>query len=533
MSYLDQLTALGDDPRELEQLYRRADAAGDRDAFSAAIEERHRAAPDHLLYAAWYHRLHASAGDAKRTLIAWGWLIPLALLNALLFWGLSAERFAIWLLPNHPDWSGQFAPALALLVAPLSALIVFAYVTAVLRRGGRERLLISLCLLLAVGYVLWSYRLIGTRPFQEQYLALMLLHLPLLTWAALGLAALRHHGEPPDRLSFLHKSLELIITMGLFLIAGVLFVAVTFALFAALDVEIPSLWQRLLIAGGGGLIPVLAMPLVYDPTTPPAAQSFDDGVGKLLTTLMRLLLPLTLLLLLVYVAFIPFNFSEPFKNREVLVTFNAMLFAVVALLVGATPRHSGELSPRLHRWLRGAICAVAALALLVSLYALAAILYRTADDRLTPNRIAFIGWNLINIALLALLLVQQWRSKGEWLAALQRTFGRGMVAYALWTVAIILLLPWGFRLDQGNITALPPSIQRLVVTQPAPLLLKCRGRDPIYLLDDGRKRWIEDIATFEAQGYEWRDVSLVACAELRAIPSGIPIPADAGPIPEP
>ena len=42
MSYLDQLTALGDDPRELEQLYRRADAAGDRDAFSAAIEERYR-----------------------------------------------------------------------------------------------------------------------------------------------------------------------------------------------------------------------------------------------------------------------------------------------------------------------------------------------------------------------------------------------------------------------------------------------------------------------------------------------------------
>ena len=50
---------------------------------------------------------------------------------------------------------------------------------------------------------------------------------------------------------------------------------------------------------------------------------------------------------------------------------------------------------------------MAALALVVSLYALAAIVYRTAMDRLTPNRLAFIGWNVINIGLLILILFWQ------------------------------------------------------------------------------------------------------------------------------
>ena len=71
-----------------------------------------------------------------------------------------------------------------------------------------------------------------------------------------------------------------------------------------------------------------------------------------------------------------------------LIIYNGMLFAVVALLLGATPVTLAETSPRVARWLRLAIIAIAALALLVSLYALAAIVYRTAMDRLTPNRLA-------------------------------------------------------------------------------------------------------------------------------------------------
>jgi hypothetical protein len=56
---------------------------------------------------------------------------------------------------------------------------------------------------------------------------------------------------------------------------------------------------------------------------------------------------------------------------------------------------------------------------------------------------------------------------------------------------------------------------------------KCLGSDPIYLLEDGQKCWIDTIETFEARGYVWGDVQFVSCEDLNAIPDGAPIPADA------
>ena len=83
--------------------------------------------------------------------------------------------------------------------------------------------------------------------------------------------------------------------------------------------------------------------------------------------------------------------------------------------------------------------------MIVSLYALVAILYRTALDRLTPNRLTFIGWNVINIGLLGLVLLFQARSKaGRWLQGLFRAYSAGTVAYAAWTLVTILALPWLF-----------------------------------------------------------------------------------------
>ena len=87
-----------------------------------------------------------------------------------------------------------------------------------------------------------------------------------------------------------------------------------------------------------------------------------------------------------------------------------LILVVIALLAGATPVKTGELTPQMENWLRRGVIALAALALLVSLYAFAAIVYRTAIDRLTPNRLAFIGWNVINIGILAWLLVKQARA---------------------------------------------------------------------------------------------------------------------------
>ncbi|MCP5100761.1 MAG: hypothetical protein GY943_34865, partial [Chloroflexi bacterium] len=421
-----------------------------------------------------------------------------------------------------------------LFAAPLSAAFVLIYLTAVNRKNYRLGAFIGVIMVAAGGYVLLTYPQAGTRPFQEQYLTLMAMHLPLLAWAGVGAFVITEHRDPSNRFAFLIKSLEIFIMGGLFIIAGGLFTGITVGLFAVLDVDFPVLVQRLFIAGGGGLIPVVATAIIYNPTRPPAKQAFNEGLSKLIAMLMRIMLPLTLLVLLVYLGFIPFNFREPFDNRDVLIIYNGMLFAVIALLVGATPVSLADFSPRLARWLRLGIIAVAALAFIVSIYALAAIIYRTAIDKPTPNRLTFIGWNVINIGLLFLLLLYQARAKvGQWLPALYRAYSAGTVAYAVWTLAMILALPWIFGISQGEIEALPPAVQNIVYEYADPILLKCRSSTHIYLLDQGEKRWVDSVETFRERGYEWRDVRFVTCDELRSIPDGVPIPADAGTPPQP
>jgi hypothetical protein len=533
MSYHDRVSTLAEDAEQLEQVYHTALEAGEADAFKRAIDDSHMNAPENLLYAAWFHRLKATAAQAKGYAVAWAWVIPLAVINGLLFWWLSDDRFMIS-IEGFRGIDRDFLPAIVLLAASLSAIFVLIYFTVLGHKRWHLGALIGILLLGASAYVLLLYPQTGSVPFQEQYLTLMAIHLPLLAWAGVGAFLIARHRDPTNRFSFLIKSLEAFILGGLLIIAGGLFTAITMGLFYALDVDFPEQVQRLFIAGGGGMIPVVAVAVIYNPAEPPAGQAFDEGLSKLVALLMRILLPLTFLVLLVYLAFIPFNFRAPFENRDVLIIYNGMLFAVIALLVGATPIGLGDISPRLARWLRLGIIAVAALALIVSLYALAAILYRTTLDRLTPNRLAFIGWNVLNIGLLFLVLLFQARAKeGRWAHRLYRAYSAGTVAYAAWTLAVIIALPWVFGINQGQVEALPETVQEIVFDSPPPILLKCSGSPHIYLLDRGQKRWIENIDTFNDRGYVWRDVQFIPCDDLRSIPDGVPIPANVGPPPQP
>jgi len=191
-----------------------------------------------------------------------------------------------------------------------------------------------------------------------------------------------------------------------------------------------------------GLIPVLAVASVYDPQLPPAGQRFDQGLARLITTLGRIFLPLTLIVLVIYLLSIPANFWKPFEQRDVLIVYNLMLFAVMGLIVIATPLRADDVPEQYRDYLRRGILAVAALTLLVSLYALSATVYRTTLGGWTINRLTIIGWNSINIGLLAVFLYRQWRfGRAAWIESSHNTFRLGLIAYALWILFLVLALP--------------------------------------------------------------------------------------------
>jgi len=146
----------------------------------------------------------------------------------------------------------------------------------------------------------------------------------------------------------------------------------------------------------------------------------------------------------------------------------------------------------------------------------------------------WVSFMLLSANAVAAPLIAGLHAEGE-KAALQALVTR-VARWTFWpslALAVILILPWVFGIDQGTIEDLPLAVQRIIYEEPDPILLKCSASPHIYLLEQGEKRWINNIETFNERGYVWRDVIFITCDELRSIPDGIPIPADAGPPPQP
>ena len=436
MDYSRRIGEAVHDAQQLEAIYQAATQTGQVTTFAAAIEACYADDPDNLLYAAWHYRL-AAQRTTPPVEQSRNWRVAILLSVAC--------GLILWLLSDEKQYVVHKIPLFVFTAVPISAGFIMLFLSLALRAYPRRLFLLALGLLGFVLYALQAVHWLDTNARQDDYLQIAALHLPLLAWVAVGIYLLWQNGAPDERFAFLIKSLEVIVTGGLFGGAGAVFTAVAFGMFQALDIKLPDLVMRLFFAGGAGLIPVLAVATVYRPDASPLAQSFSQGLGKLIVTINRLLLPLTLLVLMVYIVFIPFNFMQPFHNRDVLIVYNGMLFGVMALLVGATPVRDTDLSLRLGDFLRRTILIVVVLVVLVGLYAMAAILYRTWQGGFTPNRVTVLGWNGINIALLLLLLYKQRKTKPEhWLATLRETLSVGMNMYTAWGIVVVLLLPWFF-----------------------------------------------------------------------------------------
>jgi hypothetical protein len=403
-------------PQKLEHLYQIALKGGQTEDFQSALQACYEEDPDNLLYAAWFYRFQQTTETMVKSRRAVNWVlaVPLSILTGLIFWLLSDIESLIYLdhLPHLALW---WSP-----IATMSALVFLAFTA----KNNQVRAVgLGLGLLAAAAYVMLVAPGLDVPWRINHYLDLAAIHIPLLCWITLGISVLGLKSSQEDRFAFMIKSIEVMITAGLYLIAGMVFVGITVGMFEALNISLSEFWLRFFAAGGFGLIPVLAVASVYDPTASPSMQDFDQGLSKFIATMMRLLLPLTLSVLAIYIFVILFNFLEPFSNRDVLIVYNLMLFAIMGLLLGATPISGADLSPRIQKWLRMGIIIVAILAGMVSIYALSATVYRTIGGGLTINRLTIIGWNIINICILFWLIYKQFKVEREkWIISLHSVF---------------------------------------------------------------------------------------------------------------
>ena len=436
MKYLEQVRASQSTPQALESLFRAAEREQGTSEFRVDIAAAYAATPGNVLLEAWHLRLADGSDVADdRSRVNWRSVLPFSLITSLVLWLLSGPQFVF------RDASGHTELYLQLLLTPVIALVALGFITTArrtLKEHSAPRALALAAALAVITGVAFS-RAVG----DADYRLLAAGHLPLLAWAVVGLCLMGAAATARDRFAFLAKSIEVVVVTGLYAGAALAFGAITTGLFKTLGITLSETVVRLLIVGGAGLMPMVAVASVYDPRLAPSAQDFRRGLSKMVTTLPRLLVVPTLVVLAVYVALIPAHVMQPFLDRTSLLTYNAMLFAVTALLIGATPVHVDDLSSDHQRWLQRGIVAIATLMLIVALYALAAVLYRTAHDRLTINRLTVIGWNVIHIGVLGGLLDRQRRRGHEgWVASLHASFSEASVAFAAWGACVVVLLPW-------------------------------------------------------------------------------------------
>jgi hypothetical protein len=435
MKYITEIQAVITDPEGLEELYQLSRQTNEETEFRADLREMFEKSPDNLLLSAWNSRLARLPLAKPKRAAHWGLALVLGLITGFVLWAIS-------------DFNLLFVdtlPYFLLLWAPITTIPCIIFLTLVSKRNYLYAVITIIGLIVACVYVLLITPGLPDLVSND-YLILMLFTLPLLCWIGIGVAVMGLHSSDTNRFAFLIKSIEVMITAGVYLIFGIAFGGITLGLFAALGITLPDEIIRLIAAGGFGLIPIMAVATIYDPQLLPEMQDFNQGLSKFIFTLVRLLLPLTILVLLIYIFVIPFNFVAPFVNRDLLIVYNVMQFAVIGLLIGATPLRVDDLSIKMQTWLRRGIIAVSILALVISLYALSAVTYRTVMDGITLNRTTIIGWNIINIVILfALILTQPRKSLSGWHDCIQKVFSKATIAYFVWSIFLIVLLPLIFR----------------------------------------------------------------------------------------
>ena len=110
------------------------------------------------------------------------------------------------------------------------------------------------------------------------------------------------------------------------------------------------------------------------------------------------------------------------------------------------PGREEERSPRQDTILRYAVMALGGLTLLLNVYALAAIISRTFEFGLTPNRYAVFGWNITTLIMLVVVGIRLWRARLEpWVYVFRESIARVSVLAVAWVLWVLVGLPLSFN----------------------------------------------------------------------------------------
>jgi hypothetical protein len=398
-------------PAELERLYRQSPEKFRR-AFPLVFKEHQNL----TILKVWHERLSFDmANDEKiEPVVKWNDLLLVIVISLL------AGTIARFLFP--PINEGLINPAnIVFSVFPLLSVYF------ILKSRPSKKIILTISLSYLATLIYLNFLPVNN----SDSVILSNLHLPFFLWSLVGISFTGDYGLQPRKiLEYLRYNGELLISVGLLLICGVVLTALTIGLFEAIQVNIEEFYVNNIVIYG-----IAASPFIGTYLTK------ARGVTKnFAPTLAKIFSPLVLLTLGVYLATIIVTQKNPYTDREFLLIFNLMLILVLAITIfSVAGRETGSKIAFNDR----VIFALLTVAIVIDCVALSAILFRLTSYGITPNRLAVLGMNLIVFVHLVRITVNYCRfllGKVK-METIEAAITQYLPIYSLWALIVTIFFP--------------------------------------------------------------------------------------------
>jgi len=407
---------------QLEQAYHTAP-----DEFKAQLDDALNNNPDSETLKAWQARLSYQAPEKKRKVS----LTQLLLLCLAV--GLLVKMHALPFIVD--DW---FIPRYVPVIVISGLILYFLLAADTVHSAVMIAAVVLICCLIYVAflpgtYITWSY---SETASDSQSIIMALVHFPLFALSLLGISFVGENWRSTDhRLAFVGYLGELLIYTLLILFGGIVLTVLPIALFSSIGFYIEQWYTAYVVVIGLAAAPIVGTYL-YD--------SIRDRESTFAPLLSNVFAPLFLITVVGYLIATVASGKSPFTDRDFLITLNGLLLVTLAITVFSI---SGKKDAGLTRITDLVNIALLVGTLALNAAALAAILYRWADEGTTANRVVVTGANIIIFLHMIVLLwayIKQARSSGS-LENLKHAVARYLPVYSAWSFIVLTVLPLVFK----------------------------------------------------------------------------------------
>jgi hypothetical protein len=269
---------------------------------------------------------------------------------------------------------------------------------------------------------------------ESDSIILSMIHTPLLLWCIFGLAFVSFDfNDNGKRIKFISFNGEFITMTGLIFIAGGLFTAITIGLFSVIEMDIEKFYFEYIAIFGGVAAPIVSIYLI---------RLYPNLTNKIAPVIARVFTPIVLVTLAIYIVSLVFSSTKILEDRDLLILFNVMLLAVLAIIVFSVSELEKSKKKDFNVLI---LLLLALLAIVINSIALIAIISRVANG-LTPNRTVVMASNILIFFNLILILKDLYMAyfKNKDLESIEQTVAKYLSVYTIYTLIVIFVMPFAF-----------------------------------------------------------------------------------------